>query len=66
MIVYSSNKKEFMDHVENDYIACAIDEFYRDKIGKSNYKEFKSWDNSMQYLYKVLNTNEISDDCLPR
>lgn len=63
MIVYSSNKKEFMDHVENDYIACAIDEFYRDKIGKSNYKEFKSWDNSMQYLYKVLNTNEISDDC---
>ena len=32
MIVYSSNKKEFMDHVENDYIACAIDEFYRDKI----------------------------------
>lgn len=63
MIVYSSNKKEFMNHVENDYIACAIDEFYRDKIGKSNHKEFKSWDNSMQYLYKVLNTNEISDDC---
>lgn len=63
MIVYSSNKKQFMNHVENDYIACAIDEFYRDKIGKSNHKEFKSWDNSMQYLYKVLNTNEISDDC---
>lgn len=63
MIVYSSNKKEFMAHVENDYIACAIDEFYRDKIGKSNYKEFKSWDNSMQYVYKVLNTNEIPDDC---
>ena len=63
MIVYSSSKKEFMTEVENDSIACAIDQFYKEKIGKSNYREFKSWDNSMQYVYKVLNTNEIKDDC---
>lgn len=63
MIVYSSSKKEFMTEVENDSIACAIDKFYKEKIGKSNYREFKSWDNSMQYVYKVLNTNEIKDDC---
>lgn len=63
MIIYSSTKKEFMNQVENDSIACTIDEFYREKIGKSNYREFKSWDNSMQYMYKVLNTSEIKDDC---
>lgn len=63
MIVYSSSKREFMLQVENDSIACTIDEFYREKIGKSNYREFKSWDNSMQYMYKVLNTSEIKDDC---
>lgn len=63
MIVYSSCKKEFMNQVENDSIACAIDNFYKEKIGKSNYREFKSWDNSMQYVYKVLNTNKINDDC---
>ena len=63
MIVYSSSKKEFMNQVENDSIACAIDEYYKEKIGKSNYREFKSWDNSMQYVYKVLNTDEIKDDC---
>lgn len=55
MIVYSSSKKEFMNQVENDTIACAIDQYYKDKIGKTNIREFRSWDNSMQYVYKVLN-----------
>ena len=63
MIVYSATKKEFMIQVENDSIACSIDAFYREKIGKSNYREFKSWDNSMQYIYKVLNVQEIDDSC---
>lgn len=63
MIVYSSSKKEFMNQVENDTIACAIDQYYKDKIGKTNIREFRSWDNSMQYVYKVLNTDEIKDDC---
>lgn len=63
MIVYCSSKKEFMDNVENDSIARKIDKYFKDKIGKSNYREFKSWDNSMQYMYKVLNSNKIPDDC---
>ena len=63
MIVYSATKKEFMIQVENDSIACSIDAFYREKIGKSNYREFKSWDNSMQYIYKVLNVQDIDDSC---
>lgn len=52
-----------MIQVENDSIACSIDAFYREKIGKSNYREFKSWDNSMQYIYKVLNVQDIDDSC---
>ena len=63
MIVYSATKKEFMIHVENDSIACEIDACYREKIGKSNYREFKSWENSMQYVYKALNTQDIDDNC---
>ena len=63
MIVYSATKKEFMMHVENDSIACEIDACYREKIGKSNYREFKSWENSMQYVYKALNTQDIDDNC---
>ncbi|MGL5415188.1 MAG: DNA/RNA helicase domain-containing protein [Clostridium sp.] len=63
MIVYISNKREFMDAVENDKIAVEIDTYFKNKIGKSNYREFKSWDNSMQYMYKVLNSIKIDDDC---
>lgn len=63
MIVYRASKLEFMEHVENDIISLEIDKKYKEKIGKSNYREFKSWDNSMQYMYKVLNSNSIPDDC---
>lgn len=35
MIIYSSTKKEFMNQVENDSIACVIDEFYREKKRKN-------------------------------
>lgn len=63
MIVYVSNKKEFMDAVENDKIAMEIDSYFKNKIGKSNYREFKSWDNSMLYMYKVLNSLKIDENC---
>lgn len=63
MIVYRASKLEFMEHVENDIISLEIDKKYKEKIGKSNYREFKSWDNSMQYMYKVLNSNTIPDNC---
>ena len=62
MIVYRASKVEFMEHVENDIISLEIDKKYKEKIGKSNYREFKSWDNSMQYMYKVLNSCNIPKD----
>lgn len=63
MIVYRASKSEFMEHVENDIISLEIDRKYKEIIGKSNYREFKSWDNSMQYIYKALNSSNIPDNC---
>ncbi len=63
MIVYRASKSEFMEHVESDKISLEIDKKYKEKIGKSNYREFKSWDNSMQYMYKALNSDSIPDNC---
>ena len=59
MIVYEATKREFMDHVERDEIAVKIYEFYKDKIGRTAESEINSWNNSMNYMYKVLNTSAI-------
>lgn len=59
MIVYEATKREFMDHVERDEIAVKIYESYKDKIGRTAESEINSWNNSMNYMYKVLNTSAI-------
>lgn len=59
MIVYEATKREFMDHVERDEIAVKIYESYKDKIGRTAESEINSWNNSMNYMYKVLNTLAI-------
>ncbi|NFL34496.1 DUF2075 domain-containing protein [Clostridium botulinum] len=64
MIIYEATKGEFMDHVTNDNIVTYIKENFIEKMGKRTSKsEIASWNNSLQYMYKVLNTNEISDEC---
>lgn len=63
MIVYEASKKDFMNHVTNDEISILIDREYKRKIGKSRENEFRAWDNSMLYMYKALNTDDIPDDC---
>ena len=59
MIVYEATKQEFMEHVERDEIAVKIYESYKDKIGRTAEGEINSWNNSMNYMYKVLNTSAI-------
>lgn len=62
MIVYSGTKKEFMDSVENDRIAMEIQYTMMEKIGRRvNEREFRSWNNSLQHMYTVLN-----DDGIPK
>ncbi|GKX65939.1 DUF2075 domain-containing protein [Inconstantimicrobium mannanitabidum] len=63
MIVYQASKKDFMKHVTNDEVSILIDKEYRNKIGRSRENEFRAWDNSMLYMYKALNTEDIPDEC---
>lgn len=62
MIVYEATKHEFMEHVERDEIAVRIYEAYKDRIGRTTKNEINSWNNSMNYMYKVLNTPSIPDE----
>jgi len=63
MIVYSGLKSDFLQRVENDTIAKDIEKLIFEKMGKRTVaNEFLSWDNSMQYMYKVMNDPEIPSD----
>lgn len=63
MIVYDGLKNDFLNSVENDTIAMEIEKNILDKMGKHTAtNEFLSWDNSMQYMYKVLNDPESPSD----
>ncbi len=63
MIVYEATKAEFVDSVFSGSITDEIYEMYQQKIGKSGKSQIMSWENSMQYMYRVLEDNEIPDDC---
>ncbi|MNW42710.1 RecBCD enzyme subunit RecD [compost metagenome] len=62
MIIYEATKEEFMNDVTDDSIAVKIHQSYLQKIGKVSISEINSWNNSMNYMYKVLNTPMIPDD----
>lgn len=62
MIVYSGNKRKFMKEVEEDTIAYTIRNILFEKMHRhTNNSEFRSWVNSLEYMYKVLNDQEIPD-----
>lgn len=63
MIVYEATKGEFVDSVFSGSITDEIYEIYRQKIGKSPKSQIMSWENSMQYMYRILEDSEIPDDC---
>lgn len=63
MIVYEATKGEFVDSVFSGSITDEIYEMYQQKIGKSGRSQIMSWENSMQYMYRVLEDSEIPDDC---
>lgn len=62
MIIYSGSKGDFMVQVEEDAIAYTIRDNILEKMHrKTPDAEFRSWVNSLEYMYKVLN-----DDGIPR
>ncbi|MCR5431875.1 MAG: DUF2075 domain-containing protein [Lachnospiraceae bacterium] len=63
MIVYEGVKTDFLSSCERDSIAIEIEENILTKLGKHTPKaEFRSWENSLNYMYKVLNDSEIPSD----
>ena len=63
MIVYDGLKNDFLQSVENDTIAMEIEQNILEKLGRRTVaNDFLAWDNSMQYMYKVMNDPEIPSD----
>ncbi len=63
MIVYSGLKIDFLSAVEEDSIATEIERNIYEKMHrKSVQSEFRSWENSLEYMYKVLNDSDIPSD----
>lgn len=64
MIVYEATKEEFCDSVFSGTIVDEIHTMFISKMGKdTSPSEIMSWENSMQYMYKVLNDSSIPNDC---
>jgi hypothetical protein len=63
MLVYQATKSDFMDDVEHDVIVDRITRAFEQRIHRPNPKEVRSWQNSMQHMYKVLNTPDIPGSC---
>lgn len=62
LIVYEATKKEFLHDVFTDELVNSICSRFNEKIGKVNEAEIRSWDNSMQYMYRVLHDDSIPDN----
>ncbi len=63
MIVYDGIKNDFLSSCERDTIAIEIEENILNKLGRHTPKaEFRAWENSLNYMYKVLNDSEIPYD----
>ncbi len=63
MIVYQGIKENFIQSVEADTIAPQINAKVFEKTHRHvSPKEYESWENSMQYMYKVLNDRNIPED----
>lgn len=63
MIVYSGTKSDFLTAVEQDSIAAEIEENIYDKMHRrATQNEFRSWENSLEYMYKVLNDTAIPEN----
>ena len=63
MLVYDGTKADFLRSVEQDTIAYEIEENIYNKMNRHTARnEFRSWENSLEYMYKVLNDEDIPKD----
>ncbi len=63
MLVYEGIKTDFIKSVENDSLAVEIEDKVLERLGRHTpQNEFRSWENSLEYMYKVLNDTDIPED----
>ena len=63
MLVYRETKQNFMQDVVDDRIAGRITEAFEARLHRAQAGEKRAWKNSMEYMHKVLSTDDISGDC---
>lgn len=63
MLIYDGTKADFLTSVERATIALEIEKNIYEKIKRHTARsEFRAWENSMEYMYKVLNDHEIPEN----
>lgn len=63
MIVYAGEKRDFLKSVVEDTIALEIEKNIYEKMRwHVAAGEFRAWENSLEYMYKVLSDEEIPQD----
>ena len=63
MLIYEGTKDNFMISVEQDTIAVEIENNIYERMHRHTAKnEFRAWENSLEYMYKVLNEQDIPSD----
>lgn len=63
MLIYEGTKNNCLSSVEQDTIAVEIENNIYERMHRHTAKnEFRAWENSMEYMYKVLNDQDIPSD----
>ena len=63
MIIYENSKQGFLEDVMDDCIVEEIKRTHREKgLGIGGEPEIRSWQNSLQFMYKILSGSEVPDD----
>ncbi len=63
MIVYSANKRLFVQDVKNNVIATKILELIKERgLNAGQEREFAAWHNSMKFMRDIVDDSEIDDE----
>lgn len=64
MIIYSSNASQFMKLVDNNQITTEIETAFINNLGKKpNIAEKRAWNNSMQFMERIIRNSRVAEDC---